>query len=102
MSDLGGKRDSPVRDQRAWLSVYRGAYCGKEAVSVLYDPVCRDDTDDQYIRLAELWGAKASVKVGILGVTEQLKSQNQFLWIQKMSNILACVREVVENEIIYS
>ena len=36
------------------------------------------------------------------GVTEQLKSQNQFLWIQKMSNILACVREVVENEIIYS
>lgn len=36
------------------------------------------------------------------GVTEQLKSENQFLWIQKMINILACVREVVENDIIYS
>lgn len=36
------------------------------------------------------------------GVTEQLKSENQFLWIQKMNNILACVREVVENDIIYS
>jgi hypothetical protein len=36
------------------------------------------------------------------GVTEQLKSKNQFLWIQKMNNILACVREVVENDIIYS
>lgn len=36
------------------------------------------------------------------GMTEQLKSENQFLWIQKMNNILACVREVVENEIIYS
>ena len=36
------------------------------------------------------------------GVKEQLKSKNQFLWIQKMNNILACVREVVENDIIYS
>lgn len=36
------------------------------------------------------------------GVTEQLKSENQFLWIQKMNNILACAREVVENDIIYS
>ena len=39
---------------------------------------------------------------GRQGVTEQLKSKNQFLWIQKMNNILACVREVVENDIIYS
>lgn len=36
------------------------------------------------------------------GVTEQLKTENQFLWLQKMNNILACVREIVENEIIYS
>lgn len=36
------------------------------------------------------------------GVTEQLKAENQLLWIQKMSNIQACVREVVESEIIYS
>ena len=36
------------------------------------------------------------------GVTEQLKTENQFLWLQKMNNILAYVREIVENEIIYS
>lgn len=36
------------------------------------------------------------------GVTEQLKAENQLLWIQKMSNIQSCVREVVEREIIYS
>ena len=36
------------------------------------------------------------------GVTEQLKTENQLLWIQKMSNIQSCVREVVESEIIYS
>lgn len=35
------------------------------------------------------------------GVTEQLKAENQLLWIQKMSNIQSCVREVVEAEIIY-
>ena len=36
------------------------------------------------------------------GVTEQLKAENQLLWIQKMSNIQSCVLEVVESEIIYS
>ena len=35
------------------------------------------------------------------GVTEQLKVENQLLWVQKMNNIRACVREVVEREIIY-
>ncbi len=36
------------------------------------------------------------------GVTEQLKAENQHLWIQKMSNIQSYVQEVVESEIIYS
>ena len=35
------------------------------------------------------------------GVTEQLKAENQLLWIQKINNIQSCVREVVEKEIIY-
>ena len=35
------------------------------------------------------------------GVTEQLKTENQLLWVQKMNNIRACVREVIEREIIY-
>jgi len=35
------------------------------------------------------------------GVTEQLKAKNQLLWIQKMNNVWACVRKVVESEIIY-
>lgn len=36
------------------------------------------------------------------GVTEQLKAENQLLWVQRINNIRACVREVVEREIIYS
>ncbi len=35
------------------------------------------------------------------GVTEQLKAENQLLWIQKINNIRVCVREIVENEVIY-
>ena len=36
------------------------------------------------------------------GVTERLKEENQLLWVQKMNSIRACVREVVESEVIYS
>ncbi|XBX05578.1 TnpV protein [Enterocloster clostridioformis] len=36
------------------------------------------------------------------GVTERLKDENQLLWVQKMNNIRALVREVVGREIIYS
>jgi hypothetical protein len=36
------------------------------------------------------------------GVTEQLKSENQYLWIQKMSNIHNRVLEIIREELIYS
>lgn len=36
------------------------------------------------------------------GVTEQLKAENQLLWIQKINNIQSCVREVVNSEMIYN
>ncbi|NLX92474.1 MAG: TnpV protein [Clostridiales bacterium] len=35
------------------------------------------------------------------GITEQLKSENALEWVQKMNNIRACSREIVEKEIIY-
>ena len=35
------------------------------------------------------------------GITEQLKAENQMLWVQKMSNIEAWAREIVVKEIIY-
>lgn len=36
------------------------------------------------------------------GVKEQLKAENQLEWVGRMNNIQACVREVVEREIIYA
>ena len=35
------------------------------------------------------------------GVTEQIKAENQLLWVQKMNNIRACVWEVVTENIIF-
>ena len=35
------------------------------------------------------------------GVTEQLKAENQMLWVRKMSNIRNQTEEIVNNEIIY-
>lgn len=36
------------------------------------------------------------------GVTEQIKAQDQMLWVQRMNNIRDRVMEVVNNNLIYA
>ena len=36
------------------------------------------------------------------GVTEQLKEENQMLWVQKMNNIRAMAEEIIRTIILYS
>jgi len=36
------------------------------------------------------------------GVTEQLKAQDQMLWVQRMSNIRDRAIEIVNHELIYA
>ena len=36
------------------------------------------------------------------GVTEQLKAQDQMLWVQRMNNIRNRAMEVVNNDLIYA
>ena len=36
------------------------------------------------------------------GVTEQLKADNQMLWVGKMNNIIACAEEIVVRELVYA
>lgn len=36
------------------------------------------------------------------GITEQLKVENQLEWVQRINNIRACAREIVEREIIFA
>ena len=35
------------------------------------------------------------------GITEQLKAENALEWVQRMNNIRACAREIVNTELIY-
>ena len=35
------------------------------------------------------------------GITEQLKAENTLEWVQRMNNIQACAREIVNKEIIF-
>ncbi len=53
-----------------------------------------EQAEDMFSRLVKEYADRQ-------GVMEQLKEENQLEWIQKMNNIRACVREVVECEIIY-
>ena len=53
-----------------------------------------EQAEDMFFRLVKQYADRQ-------GVTEQLKVENQLLWVQKMNNIRACVREIVEREIIY-
>ena len=36
------------------------------------------------------------------GITEQLKAESQFEWVQRLNNIQACAREIVNTEILFS
>ena len=39
---------------------------------------------------------------GAQGITEQLKAENALEWTQRMNNIRACAKEIVEKEIIFA
>lgn len=54
-----------------------------------------EEAEDMFFRLVREYADRQ-------GVMEQLKAENQLLWVQRMNNIRAFVREVVENELIYS
>ena len=53
-----------------------------------------EQAEDMYIRLIKDM-EKAE------GVTEQLKAENQMLWVQKMNNIRIRAAEIVNEELIY-
>ena len=54
-----------------------------------------EQAEDMFSRLVKEYADRQ-------GVTEQLKTENQLLWIQKINNIQSCVREVVNSEMIYN
>lgn len=53
-----------------------------------------EQAEDMFFRLVKEYAAKQ-------GITEHLKAENALEWVGKMNNIRACVREIVEKEIVY-
>lgn len=53
-----------------------------------------EQAEDMFSRLVKEYADRQ-------GVTERLKAENQILWVQKMNNIRACVREIVNSEMDY-
>lgn len=51
--------------------------------------------EDMFLRLVKEYADRQDV-------TEQLKKDNPYEWIERMNNIQACVREVVGTELIYT
>lgn len=54
-----------------------------------------EQAEEMFFRLVEQMAERE-------GVTEQLKAENQLEWVGRMNNIQACVREIVNEEIIYA
>ncbi|MGN0492540.1 MAG: TnpV protein [Acutalibacteraceae bacterium] len=50
----------------------------------------------------EMFNQLVKQYVKTMGVTEQLKAENQMKWVSLMNNIRACAMEVVNTEIIFS
>lgn len=59
--------------------------------------VCLDTDDYKYLRFERIVEQMKQAQ----GITEQLKAENQMEWAGRMNNIQACVREIVDKEIIY-
>lgn len=58
----------------------------------IYDPTC--GCHEMLDRIVEKMKEKQDV-------TEQLKAENQMLWVGKMNNIIACAEAVVVREVVY-
>ena len=60
-----------------------------------YLAVLNDQAEDMFSRLVEQMIVRE-------GITEQLKAQDQMLWVQRMNNIRDRAMEVVNNDLIYN
>lgn len=60
-----------------------------------------DDTFDVVLNMEPFYHLLVEQMKEKQGVTEQLKAENQMLWVGKMNNIIACAEEIVVREVVY-
>lgn len=56
------------------------------------------DTEEECYRMMELLAERMKKRQG---VTEQLKEEDQMLWVQKVNNVQQCAEEIILKKIIY-
>lgn len=54
-----------------------------------------EQAEEMFSRLVKQFSEKENV-------TEKLKAENQMLWVQRMNNIQACAKEIVDTKLIYA
>ncbi|GFI40269.1 hypothetical protein IMSAGC017_00301 [Thomasclavelia cocleata] len=80
-----------------YMKVYHSdEYVLLMAKGTLFDYLEQIDNqaNDMYDRLVEQYKKQRNI-------TEELKAQDQMLWVQEMNNIKVCVNEVILNKLIY-
>ena len=61
-----------------------------------------DDTFDVVLNMGPFYHLLVEQMKEKQGVTEQLKAENQMMWVGKMNNIIACAEEIVVRELVYA
>ena len=81
-----------------YIKEYRPAFCTSLRVQ------CKLNTylHEVDVRAKEMYDTLITQLADKQGVTEQLKADNQMLWVQRMTNIANQVREIVYNDVIYT
>lgn len=78
-----------------YIKEHRPAFC----TSLMIQCKLNTHLHDVDIRAKEMYDTLITQLAEKQGVTEQLKANNQMLWVQKMTNIANQAREIVYNEV---
>lgn len=81
-----------------YIKEHRPAFC----TSLMVQCKLNSHLHEVDVRAKEMYDALIKQLAEKQGVTEQLKADNQMLWVQKVNNIANQVRELVYIEMIYA
>jgi hypothetical protein len=81
-----------------YIKEHRPAFC----TSLMVQCKLKSHLHEVDVRVKEMYDALIKQLAEKQGVTEQLKADNQMLWVQKVNNIANQVRELVYIEMIYA
>ena len=81
-----------------YIKKHRSAFC----TSLMVQCKLNSHLHEVDVRAKEMYDTVVTQLAEKQGITEQLKADNQMLWVQKMTNIVNQAREIVYNDVICS